>query len=73
MIGGILFHANRGGITKYDKFYKMILPKSLNSSNMPTEELIDILNKINYINIGQKSLPKGEFIYFSDRKGENNG
>lgn len=71
MIGGILFHANRGGITKYDKFYKMILPKSLNSSNMPTEELIDILNKINYISIedivGPKSLPKREF---SNRKGE---
>lgn len=51
MVGGILFPANRGGITKYDKFYKMILPKNLNSSNMPTEELIDILNKINYISV----------------------
>lgn len=41
--------------------------KSLNSNNMPTEELIDILNKINYISIGPKSLPKREF---SSRKGE---
>ena len=34
---------------------------------MPTEELIDILNRINYISIGTKSLPKREF---SSRKGE---
>ena len=62
MIGGNIISANRGGTTKHDKFYKIILCKSLNSSNMLTEELIDILNKINYINIGPKSLLKGEFI-----------
>lgn len=34
---------------------------------MPTEELIDILNRINYINIESESLPKRDF---SNRKGE---
>ena len=52
----------------------------INSSNMPTKELVSILNRVQYASIedtvGPKSLPKGEFIYYSNlaiEKEKNNG
>lgn len=48
-----------------------------NISDFSTEKLIELLNRVEYESIndtvGPKSLPKGEFIYYSSKEIENEG